>query len=313
MTDYFKAYAHRVAAYLPSGQRDELFAEIYDDLCEEYADWQADHPGSDPLAFLQDERPHPMKFAAQLASGSSAYLVGPAFYFSFITALKTSLAIVVGLHIVLAVISILAGGSVPTAVFGMLTGLPGTMLWVGACVLGVFVAMERSGEKASWLERWDASKLEPADSHQEISRLETSFDLGLATLALLWLLDVVRIPPVVRHDGIWATDWSVNLPDFAWLAIGALLAWDIFFAIIRLGRSLWTRRLRLLTIAGNLLWLVLLAYVLTRPELLTLQHDAADRFLPLVENALRGGLLVLCGIIAWDTATHAWRLVRSGS
>ena len=50
MTDYFKAYAHRVAAYLPSGQRDELFAEIYDDLCEEYADWQADHPGSDPLA-----------------------------------------------------------------------------------------------------------------------------------------------------------------------------------------------------------------------------------------------------------------------
>lgn len=310
MTDYFKAYAHRVASYHPAAQRDELFAEVYDELCEEFSDWQPQHPGEGEIEFLQALRPHPMKFATQLAGANPPSLVGPAFYFSFIAALKTAMAIVVGMHVVLAVVSVLGGTSAPAAALNMLAGLPGTMLWVGACVLGVFVAMEKSGEKASWLEAWDASKLEPADDHREISRFETAFDLGLSTLLLLWLLGVVRFPQVIRHDGQWAGDWVVNVPDFVWLAAGALLAWDIAFAVYRLGRSFWTPRLRLLTIAGNVSWLLLLIYVISVPGLLSTATGAAADALPLVENAFRGGLSVLCAILAWDTLSHAWRLLR---
>jgi len=311
MTDYFRAYAHRVASYHPAAQRDEMFAEVYDELCEEFADWQADHPDRGEIEFLQAMRPHPVKFATQLAGANAACLVGPAFYFSFVSALKTAMAVVVGMHLVVAVVSVLGGTSVLNATVNMLTGLPGTLLWVGACVLGVFVALEKSGEQASWLEKWDASKLEPADGQREISRFETAFDLGLSTLLLLWLLEIVRFPAVIRPEDPWAGDWAVNLPDVAWLAAGALLAWDIAFAVYRLGRTFWTPRLRLLTIAGNVPWLALLAYAISVPGLLSVEPDAAGKLLPVAERALKGGLSVVFAIIAWDTLSHAWRLFRS--
>lgn len=313
MTDYLQAYAHRVVACYPAAQRAEWYAEIYDELRAEYADWQDEHPGRGQVAFLQSMRPHPIRFATKLAAEDGPWLVGPAFYFSFVAALKTAMVIVIGLHVVLAAISVLLGGaSVPGAALNMLTALPGTLLWVGACVLGVFVALEKSGEKASWLERWNASELEPVSDHQQISRFETVFDLALSTFVLLWLLDLVVIPFAAREGSEWDGAWVVNLPDAVWLAAGALLAWDIAFAVYRLGRTFWSRSLRLLTIAGNVLWLILLVYVTTLDHVLTAAQGAGQDLLPLAERALHGSLLVLCVIIAWDTARHAWRLVRTG-
>lgn len=310
MTDLFKAYSHQVASYHPAELRDELFAEVYDELCEEFGDWATAHPGQGQAEFLNSERQHPMKLATDLAAEGSAYLVGPRFYYSFLSTLKAVLAIVVVAHVGLAAVSVLTGTGIPAAAWGMLTALPGTLLWTGAAVLGVFVALEKSGEKASWLDKWDASDLRPADSHNEISRFETSFDLALSTLALLWILDIVTIPAVVRHDGQWVSEFSLNVPELAWWAAGLLFAFDIAFSLYRLGRTLWTRRLRLVTVASNLLWLVLLTYVVTRPELLATAHEDAETFLVFVEKALKGGLLVAVAIVAWETLSHAWKLLQ---
>ena len=312
MNDMLKAYAHQVASYHPAAQRDDLFAEVYDELCEEFSDWQSQHPGGDATAFLNDCRPHPMKYATSLAESGAAYLVGPQFYFSFLSALKVSLAIVVVVYLLIAAVSVLTGSSVMRALLNMISALPITMLWVGAAVLGVFVALEKSGERATWLDDWNASELKPADSHQEISRFETSFDLALSTFLLLWVLNVVRMPAAVRHDGEWITDFTVNLPDAAWLIMGLLLAFDIAYSLYRLGRRLWTPRLRLLTVANNVAWLVLLAFVVSQPDLVTVGHEGASEFLVIVDKAFRGGLLVVFAIVAWDTVTHAWRLFRRG-
>ena len=310
MNEMLKAYAHQVASYHPAAQRDDLFAEVYDELCEEFADWQAQNPRGDAIMFLNDSRPHPMKYATRLAEGGAAYLVGPQFYFSFLSALKVSMAIVVVVYLLLAAISVLTGSGLLRALWHMISAIPVTMLWVGGAVLGVFVALEKSGERATWLDDWDASELKPADGHQEISRFETSFDLALSTFLLLWVLDVVRMPAAVRHDGEWITGFTVNLPDAAWLVMGLLLAFDIAFSLYRLGRRLWTPRLRLLTVANNVAWLVLLAYVVFQPGLVTVGHEGAAEFLVIVEKAFKGGLLVAFAIVAWDTLTHAWRLLR---
>ena len=50
--DYLKAYAHQVVSYHPEKGRDELFAELYDELREEFSDWQAEHTEGDEAAFL---------------------------------------------------------------------------------------------------------------------------------------------------------------------------------------------------------------------------------------------------------------------
>jgi hypothetical protein len=310
MMDLLKAYAHQVVSYHPVKQRDELFAEIYDELCEEFGDRQAENPGLTEVEFLNGNRRHPVKYATQLASDSSPWLIGPQFYFSFLSALKIALAIVVVMHVALAAVTVLTGTSLLSALWGMLGSIAGSLLWVGASVLGVFVAMEKSGERATWLDKWDASELKPADSHDEISRFETSFDLGLSTFGLLWVLDVVNVPAVVRHDGEWITSFSVNLPGALWLIAGLLLAFGIVFSLYRLVRRLWTPLLRMVTISDNVAWLVLLAFVASSPELLSVEHEGAAEFLGIIEKAFKGSLLIAMVIIAWDTLTHAWRLLR---
>lgn len=311
MTDLFKAYARQVASYHPAKARDELYLEVYDELCEEYGDWKESHPDRDEANFLDERREHPMKLATRMAGEHTACLVGPSLYYSFISTLKTVAVIVVIVHIVLAVVRIFAGQGVFQAAMGMLGGMPETLLWVGAAVLGVFVALERSGERAKWLDTWSASELEPGEDRHEISRVETSFDLGLSTLALLWVLDVIDLPVMVRHDGQWVDSWVLNVPDPVWWVAGAILAFEVVFALYRLSRTFWNVPTRLVTVAVNIGWLVLLGFVLTLPQLLSTTQPELDGLSDLLDHVLRGSIGVVMAIVAWDTVVHAWRTFRT--
>jgi len=312
MMDMLKAYAHQVVSYHPAAQRDEEFAEIYDSLCEEYADQKSENPDLGEQAFLNACKPHPMKYATQLAADDSAYLVGPQFYFSFLSSLKIALSIVVVFHIVIAVVTALASGHLWASFWNAVSAIPESMLWVGAAVLGVFVALEKSGEKATWLDKWDASELRGIEDHQLISRGEIAFELVFSSFALLWILDIVQLPVMVRHDGAWIRDWAVSLPDWVWPLAGLLLVIDIVFSVYRLTRTLWTRNMRLITVVTQVLWIALLAFVASQSGFLSTQNEEAAQLLPIFENVIRGSLMVAIIIIAWDTLGHVRRLLRSG-
>lgn len=304
------AYAHQVVSYHPLKQRDELFAEIYDDLCEEFTEMREQNPSLDEEEFLNTTRPHPVKYATQLATEGSAYLVGPQFYFSFLSALRIAVSIVVIVHVVLGVLAAAASAEIWSSFWGVMLAIPQTLLWVCASVLGVFVALEKSGERATWLDRWDAKDLRPLDGHESISRFETTFDLAFSTFALLWVLDIIRIPPVIRHDGVWQTELTTALPDSIWLAAALLLLFDIGFGLYRLNRTLWSRRLRWITIGNNLPWLALLAYVLTFPQLVVSGGEIAPELLPLVNKVSKGVLMIVFAVIAVDTLKQFWRLLK---
>ena len=308
-----KAYAHRVVSYHPKKQRDDLYAEILDELCEEFRDRQAQDPNLDETDFLNRFKQHPMRYATQLATDSSAYLIGPQFYFSFISALKVSLAIVVAFHVVVALTAGFLSGNIWNTLWGAAWSIPLSCLWVAATVLGVFVALERSGERATWLDKWDAAELNPSADHQSISLLETSFDIGVSTFALLLVLDILQFPMVIRHDGEWIQGWSINLPEGFWLDAGLLLLFGIGFSLYRLSRTVWTNRLRVIEIVVNLMWISLLAAAASQSGLLSIEHPLAEELAPMVENATKIALLVACFIIAWDTITHGWRLYRNKS
>lgn len=306
-----KAYVHQVVSYLPPADRDDVFAEIYDEISDEYADLVVETPGLSETEFLDASKQHPMKFAAQLASDSSSYLVGPQFYFSFLSALKVAASIIAIIFLVLAVIAALASEDQLRAFIQVLFEIPEALLWVSAVILGIFVAMEKGGEKATWLEGWKASDLKVADGHQSISRGESFFDLSLSTIALLWIFDIIPIPPVVRYDGVWVEDWLILIPDWCWMAAAGLFLFDMGFSLLRLTRNLWTRGLRLTTIVENMLWLALLGFVVLQPQLLDVtgsEPPVITDLMPYFNKMLKGGLMVMMAIITWDTASHGWRL-----
>ena len=308
-----KAYVNQVVSYHPPTDRDELFAEIYDEICEEYADLLVENPGLSEAEFLDTSKQHPMKFATQLASYSSSYLVGPQFYFSFLSVLKNGASITAIIFLILAVIAALASGDSWRTFFQVLSEMPGALLLVSAVILGIFVAMEKGGEKTTWLDGWKASDLKTADGHQSISRGESFFDLSLSTIALLWIFNIIPTPSVVRYDDVWAEDWVILLPDWCWMAAAGLFLFDIVFSLLRLTRNLWTRRLRQTTIAENILWLALLGFVVLQPQLLDVAGSEAKEIIdliPLLNKMFKGGLVVMMAIIAWDTASHSWRLFK---
>ena len=311
-----EAYVHQVVSYHPPAIRDELFAEIYDEICEEYADQREANPDLSEADFLDTNKQHPMKYATQLASDSSSYLVGPQFYFSFLSALKTGISITAGIFVVLAAIAALASGNYWRTFWQVFFGVPEALLWVSAVILGVFVALEKGGEKATWLEGWKASDLEVADGHQSISRTESFFDLSLSTIALLWIFDIIRMPAVVSHNGVWIEDSVVLLPDWFWMAAAGMFLFDIGFSLLRLTRNLWTRRLRLITIGTNFLWLAMLGFVVAQPQLLDVagfEPGVVTDLIPSINRAMKVGLIVVMVIVAWDAASHIWRVLNSGS
>ena len=311
--DLLKSYAHQVVSYHPEKARDDLFAEVYDELCEEFKDWQEVNPGKSEANFLDANREHPMKFATRLAAEGSAYLVGPQFYFSFLSALKIGAALTAGFYLVLATIYASVSGFYLGTFLHVLSGIPITLLWVSASILGVFIALEKSGERASWLDKWSAADLEPIDDNKPMSRGATLFDLGIAVLALLWLVDIIHVPAIIDLDGDAISYWLPVLPDWFWIAAGVMLVFDIAHALFRLTRNFWSPRLRLTTIASNLLWIGLLGFAIAQPDLLSIQAEPANlpQDIMLIANkAIRGVLGFVCVFLAWDTVTHLWRLRR---
>ena len=311
--DVLKAYAYQVVSYHPEKARDDLFAEIYDELCEEFQDWQEMNPGNSEANFLDANREHPMKYATRLAAEGSAYLVGPQFYFSFLSALKIGAVLTGGFYIALAAIYASVSGLHLGTFLRVLSGFPLTLLWVGAAILGVFVALEKSGERASWLDKWSAADLEPNDDHKPMNRGNTLFDLGIAVLALLWLVDIIQVPAIIDLDSNSVSYWLIDLPDWFWIAAGVMLVFDIAHALFRLTRNFWSPRLRLTTIASNLIWIALLGFAIAQSDLLSIQGEPASLsqdLLQMAKNAIRGVLGFVCALLAWDTVTHIWRLRR---
>ena len=179
MTDLLKAYAHQVASYHPAAARDDLYSEVYDELCEEFKDWIAENPGLEEADFLDAEREHPMKLATRMAGERQAYLVGPTLYFSFLTTLKSVLAIVVVMNVGLVVLRVFTGDGIVRAALGMAVSIPEALLWASAAVLGVFIALERSGEQAKWLDSWSSANLRNVDSHPGDLPLRDQFRPGV--------------------------------------------------------------------------------------------------------------------------------------
>lgn len=309
--DLLKEYVIQVVSYQPAASREDMFAEIYDEVIEEYTDKKIANSNLSEAEFLDTYKVHPMKYAAQLATESSSYLIGPQLYFSFISALKIGVVITIIIFLVMAAISAMHSENVWSRFFSVFLSIPEALLWVGAWILSIFIILEKSGQKASWLDNWKASDLSSTDSYQKISRGETLFDFSITTIALLWIFDFIKIPVVVDENNVVLSDWVVLLPDWFWIVLIAMLIFDLGFCIVRLYRQLWTQRLRLITVVTNIAWLAMLGLVVSQAQIIdaaVYESSVSVDLISSINLVLKGIVAGAMLIIGWDTVHHIIQL-----
>lgn len=297
--DLIQAYANKVSSYLPAKQRASTRDEIYADLADEFDDANAT-----PEDFLAD-KPHPMKYAAALAEPNQAYLIGPQFYFSYVETLKGAAAIVSIIFIGLGLLEVGTSGLLITPLIGAALGLLQALVWTTAAITGVFIALERSGERASWLDNWQTSSLKQWLSNHTISRTTIAFELGMSLILLAWLMGIFQFPTFVWHDGQRIDDWQLMISNSLRWAFIALLVVDVTQAIWQFSEPVWSLAKRWLRIGFNALWILALLFAWAQPDKIQLvMTDMPENLVSLqalFNQLLNWGLLGAAALMVWDS------------
>jgi hypothetical protein len=310
--DMIKAYAEKVAGYLPKRIRQETQDELYDSLCEQYEEQGGAQDETAVQSFLSAQ-PHPIRMATSLGENEKLYLIGPAFYLSFIEAIKLSALVIAIVHTVLFAVSAWGSQNVWQAFYQSLLGYPDTFFSAVMIIGLIFVIMEKTGERADWLDKWNVSELSETMQTRKISKFETLFELNVSALLFLWLTNAIEFPSFIRHDDIWIMNIMAEVPDALLVGIIGLLVFDILVSVFKLVRGYWTSLLRVASLVSNLVWIVFLALVIQIDPLITQTAmegmPEIDDILVAINTGVDISLAIAIAITGWDAAMQAYKLV----
>ncbi|MBT8149431.1 MAG: hypothetical protein KJO24_05835 [Gammaproteobacteria bacterium] len=310
--ELFRAYADKVASYVPKALRQDTADELYDSLCEQFD--ESGQSAGHAADFVQSQ-PHPITMATQLSEQESLHLIGPGFYLSFIEAIKIAAIVLVLIHIGLFGLAAWGSASVMQAFFNALGDFPGTYVNVLVAITLLFVVLEKTGQRAQWLDTWNVQDLQKDAGKQKISRFDTLIELNIAAIALLWLTGVIELPPVVRHDGVWLSNLVAQIPTLLTGCIMVMLAFDLLVSAYKLLRGVWSTALRIITLLSDLVWIVLLAVLIQIDPLVTQQALAGvprvDDVLAMINTGINVSLIIAILIICGDAINQLIRLVQS--
>ena len=194
-------YLKAVKFWLPSEQRQDIIAELSEDLRGQMEDKESDlgrplnHAEVD--AILKKVGP-PMLVAQRYLP--PRYLIGPALFPMYWFVLRLGwlciygpwLIIVIGLKI-FASFGAAHTGAVAT---GMFEPFFRSLFIQFAVITGVFVAIERTHAKAAWLQNWNPRKQLKVRDPNRITRSSSISELAWYAMLLLWWANVLRLPAI---------------------------------------------------------------------------------------------------------------------
>jgi hypothetical protein len=194
-------YLKAVKFWLPSEQKQDIIAELSEDLHSQIEDKESDlgRPLNDAEvdAILKKVGP-PMLVAQRYLP--PRYLIGPALFPTYSMVLRFSwlciygpwLIIVIGLKIFASFGTAHAGA----AATGMFEPFFRSLLIQFAIVSGVFALIERTQANAEFLKNWNPRKqLKVRDPHR-IPRSSSINELAWYIMLLLWWVNVLRLPAI---------------------------------------------------------------------------------------------------------------------
>ncbi|MCR9262135.1 MAG: hypothetical protein NXH95_20660 [Pseudomonadaceae bacterium] len=294
-----ESYLYEVGRFLPKEERDELLADLRDDILGE-VEGLAEAAGRPPE--LTDEQVviarfgHPLKAAGRYQTPRA--LIGTELYPAFTHTLKVVFSVAFfGLVLVWLIGAEAADWRLgPFQLLGLAIEV---LLWVFASVVLVFVAIEYSGERLRWYENWQPSELS-STSLGVINRQDVITNLISEGFFLLWWNNVVVLmqflpegasAQVIALAPIWETFfWPLNI------LFGALFLLHFYVLV----RGVWLRPVLIAEVVGNTALLAIAAVLLTSGDLLVLNDGFPNGFTSNAQLVVKVALLVVCAATIWD-------------
>jgi hypothetical protein len=252
-------YLHAIEFWLPKRQRQDIIAELSEDLRSQIEEKETElgrkledaevevilkRCGS-PLAVASRYRPQ-------------QYLIGPTLFpiYRFVLGVLVLGCVVPRFLIWL---GFLIADPAHSSYLHM-ENLGATILYFAFFTTLAFAIMERSGVKLQGLDTWSPRKLPPTRDPNRISRFSSLFEIAAAMVVNVWFVSIFWPGPAVDFYGVRisiAPVWRVFFWSFLFLA-----AANVALAGVNLFRPYWTQRrasLRLLFDglgAGLFVWLL---------------------------------------------------------
>lgn len=229
-------YLQAVKLWLPDDQRDDILAELREDLVaqvEEKTEALGRSPDDGELGELLTARGRPLLVASRYFP--QRQLIGPLLYPAYVFVLKVTALCVLAPWIAVraAAIVLVAPASTAGSWLGAAMDLVSFGCFAWAAVTLVFVGMERLLTQSDLLRRWGPRELPPVRERGFIPRAVSAFELvvelGIGVLVPVWLL--VSAPAGVFHIGdleiglspVWTTlFWSAALLSLACAALAGV-------------------------------------------------------------------------------------------
>ena len=195
-------YLHAVHGHLPAKERDDIIAELGDDIGAQF-DERARTLGrpltEDEEADLLQPYGRPLLLAARYKRRQ--YLIGPDVFPFYLTTLKIALAVALVVHVAVVVGLALAGRPLGQAA-EQLTNYPNAALSVFFWVTAAFALFDMALGRTTVNHRWDPRTLPRiTTTAPRASRLEVGFELVIGALFVLWWIWLQREPALILGPG----------------------------------------------------------------------------------------------------------------
>ena len=248
-------YLDAVRFWLPGPQKDDIIAELSEDLRSAIAD-EEETLGraltSDEIVQLLKRRGHPIRVAAAYLPQRS--LIGPALYPLYLFVLKIVALCFFVPWVATWIVAISAVPSASAAYPGLITKFFAvwSASWMGlfgafGLVTIVFAVIERVQTRSSLFQDWDPRKLPPAFA--EIPRSTSAFEVAaLLTFGIWW------VAMMSSREFVFGTSVHILLTSqwpYVFWGMVAITAYNILLSATNLVRPHWTRTRALLRLASD--------------------------------------------------------------
>ena len=187
-------YLKAVKFWLPSEQKQDIIAELSEDIRSQIEDKESElgRPLNDAEVEVILKKGGPPMLVAQRYL-PQRYLIGPALFPMYWFVLRLGWLFFFGPWLVLGIgVNLFAGGHFQ----GLLEPFSRAILINFAAVTGVFALIERSNAKSRWVADWSPRKLPAVRDLNRVSRTSSISELSWYAMLLLWWVNVLRIPAI---------------------------------------------------------------------------------------------------------------------
>jgi hypothetical protein len=248
-------YLNAVRFWLPGGPKDDIIAELSEDLRSAIAD-QEGHLGraltDDELVELLKRRGHPIVVAG--AYMPQRALIGPALFPVYVFVLKIVAICFIAPWIATWTAILFSVPSASAAHLGLVAKLSAVwgaswagLVWSFGIVTMVFAVIERVHARSRLFQNWDPRKLPVAFS--EIPRSTSVFELAALLTFGIWWVAVMQSRELVLGPTVKIT--VTPLWAYFFWGILALTAHIIVLSAANLVRPYWTVRRAVLRLASD--------------------------------------------------------------